>query len=103
MLGIIICLNFTITQLRAMLAHTQWDPSSAYCYARTKQFQTFRIGFVLYLLLPTAILLVQDILYTWEQDWLGTALPDILQVLMYLLVGSTFAPLKDHFINRAFR
>lgn len=103
MLGIIICLNFTITQLRAMLAHTQWDPSSAYCYARTKQFQTFRVGFVLYLLLPTAILLVQDILYTWEQDWLGTALPDILQVLMYLLVGSTFAPLKDHFINRAFR
>lgn len=103
MLSIIICLNFTITQLRAMLAHTQWDPSSPYCYARTKQFQTFRIGFVLYLLLPTAFLLVQDSMYSWEQDWLATSLPDILQVLMYMLVGSTFAPLKDHFINRAFR
>ena len=102
MLGIIICLNFTITQLRAMLAHTQWDPSTPYCYARTKQFQTFRIAFVLYLLLPTAILLVQDILYTWEQDWLGTVLPDILQICLYLNVGSTFAPLKDHFMNRAF-
>ena len=104
MLGIIISLNFTITQLRAMLAHTQWDPSSAFCYARTKQFQTFRIGFVLYLLLPTAFLLVRDQMpYSWEQDWLSTALPNILQVLMYMLAGSTFAPLKDHLINRAFR
>lgn len=102
MLAIIICLNFTITQVRAMLSHTAWDPSTPYCYARTKQFQTFRIGFILYLLLPTAIALVQDILYTWEQDWLGTILPDILQILLFLNVGTTFAPLKDTFVNRAF-
>ena len=102
MLGIIICLNFTITQLRAMLSHSAWDPSTPYCYARTKQFQTFRIAFVLYLLLPTAIALVQEIMYTWEQDWLGTVLPDLLQICLFLNVGSTFAPLKDVFMNRAF-
>jgi hypothetical protein len=102
MLCVIISLNFTITQLRAMLYHTPWDPTSPYCYARTKQFQTFRIAFVLYLLMPTIILIIQDVVYTWEQDWLGTALPDIMQVLMYLNVGSAFAPLKDAFLNRAF-
>ena len=102
MLGIIICLNFTITQLRAMLSHTAWDPSTPYCYARVKQFQTFRIGFVMYLLIPTAIALVQEIIYTWEQDWLGTILPDILQILLFLNMGSIFAPLKNVFVNRAF-
>ena len=59
LLAIIITLNFTITQLNAMLAASPWDPSTPYYYARTRQLQTFRVGFVCYLVLPTCFLLVR--------------------------------------------
>jgi len=59
LLAIIIAMNFTVTQLRAMLAHTPWVPSTPLQYARCKQFQTLRVVFIIYLLLPTAYLLIE--------------------------------------------
>ena len=52
-------MNLTVTQLRGLLHHTPWTPSLSYQYSRTKQFQIFRIVFILYLLFPTAFLLTQ--------------------------------------------
>jgi hypothetical protein len=59
LLGIIIAMNFTVTQLRAMLNHSPWVPSTPLQYARYQQFQVFRLIFLLYILLPTAFSLVQ--------------------------------------------
>lgn len=58
LLAIIIAMNFTVTQLRAMLTHTPWVPSTPIQYARCKQLQVFRLLFILYLLLPTAFLIL---------------------------------------------
>jgi len=102
MLACIICLNFTITQLRSMLAHSPWDPSTPYYYARAAQFQTFRVGFVLYLLLPTGFLLMQDLMFTWKEGLLNFLLLELLNVFVLLNVGSAFAPFQDAFITRAF-
>lgn len=102
LLGIIIALNFTITQMRATLIHSPWDPSTPYFYTRCKQFQTFRIVFVLYLLLPTAFFFVEESLYGWQETWMKQTFDEILQILVYLHVGCCFAPLKDTFIYRAF-
>jgi len=102
MLACIICLNFTITQLGAMLAHSPWDPSTPYYYARAAQFQTFRVGFVLYLLLPTGFLLMQDLMFTWKEGLLNFMLLELLNIFVLLNMGSAFAPFQDAFITRAF-
>jgi len=102
LLGIIIAMNFTVTQLRAGLMHSPWIPSTPVQYARVKQFQMFRIVFILYLLLPTAFLLVQQSLFTWREDWLVFLLDEVLTLYMYFHVGSTFSPLQEPFLIRAF-
>jgi len=47
LLGVIIAMNFTVTQLRANTMHSPWDPATPIQYARTRQFQTFRGEFML--------------------------------------------------------
>jgi hypothetical protein len=108
LLGIIIAMNFTVTQLRAGLIHSPWIPSTPVQYARVKQFQMFRNVFILYLLLPTSFLLVQQNFFTWREDWLIFLLYDpdtgtgVLMLYMFLHVGATFSPLQEPFLIRAF-
>jgi hypothetical protein len=102
LLGIIIAMNFTVTQLRAGLIHSPWIPSTPVQYARVKQFQVFRIVFILYLLLPTAFLLVQSSFFSWKETWIVFLLNDVLTLYMYFHVGATFAPLQEPFLIRAF-
>lgn len=59
LLGIIVAMNYTVTLLKSMLYHSPWVPSTPVQYARSKQFQIFRIMFIFYLLLPTVFLLVK--------------------------------------------
>lgn len=120
LLAIIVAMNFTVTQLRAMLTHTPWVPSTPIQYARCKQFQIFRLLFILYLLLPTSFLILQVTIplsfcfsflnslncqvtmYTWVDNWLLTALNDFLIILMIFHIGVTFGPLQEPLLVRAF-
>lgn len=101
-LGIIIAMNFTVTQLRTQLMHTTWVPSVSIQYARAKQFQMFRLVFIVYLLLPTGFLLVQAILFSWKEDWLYPTLMDTLNLLFIFHTGANFSPLNDQALTRAF-
>ena len=102
LLAIIICLNFTITQLRSMLAHSPWDPSTPYYYSRARQFMTFRVVFIAYLMFPTAFLLIQDLMFTWKESWINFMLLELRNVLLLLVTGTAFAPFRDAFLTRAF-
>lgn len=102
LLGIIIAMNFTVTQLRAGLVHSPWIPSTPVQYARVKQFQTFRVVFILYLLLPTAFLLVQSSFYSWKEDWVMFMLNEVLNLYLFFHVGATFSPMQEPFLIRAF-
>ena len=102
LLAIIICLNFTITQLRAMLTHSPWDPSTPYYYGRVRQFQTFRVAFCLFLLLPTGFLLMNDLMFSWKESWILYLLNNLLYGFVILNLGSAFAPFQDAFLTRAF-
>jgi hypothetical protein len=68
----------------------------------------FRNVFILYLLLPTSFLLVQQNFFTWREDWLIFLLYDpdtgtgVLMLYMFLHVGATFSPLQEPFLIRAF-
>jgi hypothetical protein len=47
-----------------MLYHSPWVASTPIQYARSKQFQIFRLMFIVYLLLPTVFILIKvSILY----------------------------------------
>ena len=77
-------------------------PSTPIQYARCKQFQIFRLLFILYLLLPTAFLIVQVTMYSWEDDWVMTVLNDFLTILIIFHIGVTFSPLHEPLLVRAF-
>lgn len=102
LLAIIIAMNFTVTQLRAMLTHTPWVPSTPLQYARCKQFQMFRVVFIIYLLVPTAFLLVEVTTYSWREQWLVTLLNEATDLLFFFHLGVTFSPMYEPLLTRAF-
>eukprot|EP01039_Chlorochromonas_danica_P001719 gene1718-1878_t len=102
LLAILVSMNFTVTQLRAMLTHTPWVPSTPLQYARCKQFQVFRAAFIIYLLLPTAYLLIEVTTYTWRDSWITTVLTELTEFFFFLHIGVTFSPLYEPLLMRSF-
>ena len=102
LLGVVVGMNFSITQLRTIIMHLPWVHGILMQYARVKQYSTFRIAFLLYLLLPTMILLMQVSLLSWESYWITDLLIELLDVGLILCVGITFAPISEQFLSRAF-
>ena len=102
LLGVIISLNFTVTQLRGNLLYSPWVTSSPILYARVKQFQTFRLVLIVYLLLPTAFLLIETTMLSWKEDWVSTLLNDLLNLYVVVHIGVTFSPLETRFLTRPF-
>lgn len=54
-LGAILGMNYSVTALRVQVAATVWSHSSPFAYVRAKQFQQFRYIYLLYLLAPLII------------------------------------------------
>lgn len=102
LLGVIISLNFTVTQLRGNLLYSPWVTSSPILYARVKQFQTFRLVLIAYLLLPTAFLLIESTVLSWKEEWVTTLLNDLLNLYVAVHIGVTFSPLETRFLTRPF-
>jgi hypothetical protein len=67
LLAIIVAMNYTVTLLKSMLYHSPWVASTPIQYARSKQFQIFRLMFIVYLLLPTVFILIKVSMYLWFQ------------------------------------
>ncbi len=101
-LGIIVGMNFTVTHLRARLVQSPWTPSAPLLYLRAKQYSQFRIAFIIFLLGPTAILLVQAAFYSWKQSWIPFELTELLVLLMFFHVGVNFSPVHESKVVRAF-
>lgn len=102
LLSIIILMNFTYTQLRAMLSHTPWVPSTPLQYARHKQFQVFRFVVVCYLLLPTIYLLIEVTTLNWREQWVIITLGEATDLLFFFYLGVTFSPLYEPILTRGF-
>lgn len=83
------------------------------------------MAFIVYLLSPTAIILiqvrllaciviaielyadvfgcfVQEAIFTWEQDWIVFTLNELIVLLMFFHVGVNFSPVHENLITRAF-
>ena len=102
LLAIILALNFTVTQVRSMLVHSPWVPSTPIQYARCQQLHSFRYAFGLFLVLPLAIETVYVTTLSWQDSWLIYFLLQLSTALMIFHVGVNFSPLHESQMTRAF-
>lgn len=102
LLGVVIAMNFTVTQMRAIIVHSPWIQSILFLYARSKQYNYFRVAFLLYLLIPSFLLLIQVLILSWDTAWIADFLVEILDVMLAMVVGILFAPLSESYLSRAF-
>jgi hypothetical protein len=102
LLGAVIAMNFTVTQMRAIIMHSPWIQSILFLYARSKQYNYFRIAFLLYLLIPSFLLLIQVTILSWDTAWIADFLIEILDVMLAIVIGILFAPLSESYLSRAF-
>jgi len=101
-LGIIVAMNYSVAQLRAIIINSTWAPSTPWHYHKLQQYQIFRLVFLLYLILPTIFLTIQSTLFTWKDNWIVFLMTELLTLFMCIHIGINFAPDRDDFFNRAF-
>jgi hypothetical protein len=90
-LGAILGMNYNVTALRVQVAATPWTPTTPLAYARAKQFQMFRYVYLLFLLLPLTITIL-DVSYCLLRIVLesASALNDFLILVLFDIVDKHF-------------
>lgn len=102
LLGIVVALNFSITQLRTILLHSPWVQNIMLQYMRAKQFNTFRSAFLAYLIMPTVILLLEFSILSWRSEWIADLMIQMVDVMIAVLIGASFPPINEQYFSRAF-
>lgn len=100
--GIIVSINFNITHLRATLNDYPWSAAVPLQYAALKNFQFFRWAFLLYLLLPTILLITRIMLLSWAYNWLDQLLKEGAFLAIYVCIAVTFGPTSHELYTRPF-
>ncbi|CAM9383284.1 unnamed protein product [Laminaria digitata] len=101
MLSTVVAINFNITHIRFCI-QLPWTSSSALEYLKLSRYLSYRITFLVYLLVPTALLVVKITILSWEYEWIFTALEEFVMMLILARLGTTFAPLDPWLLTRAF-
>ncbi|CAM9365314.1 unnamed protein product [Discosporangium mesarthrocarpum] len=101
MLSTVVAINFNITNIRFNI-QLPWTSSSALEYLKLEQFLAYRMTYVAYLLLPTALLIVRLSVLSWHYNWVFSTLDEFLKLVIYAYIGTTFAPLDTWLLTRAF-
>ena len=102
LLGIVVAMNFTITQHRTIILHSPWIQNILLQYARTKQFNNFRAVFLFYLILPTVILLLEFSILSWRTQWIADMMIQLVDVMIVVSIGVSFYPISEQYLSRAF-
>ena len=95
-------MNYTVSHLRTLITNLAWCPSIPYLYVRLRNYYNFRVFYLLYILLPTAVLMIQVTMLSWKEDWVVYLLNDIVTLAFYLLVGIIFSPLDVTLLTKPF-
>lgn len=64
-LGIIVAMNFTVTQLKAVVIHSIWSPTLPLQYIQARQYQFFRFLFLIFVIGPTILFFVEVSIFTF--------------------------------------
>lgn len=95
-------MNFNITHLRATLNDYPWSSNVPLQYRSLKQFQRFRWAFLLYLLLPTILLIIKIMVLSWAYSWLEALFKEACFLLIYVLIAIDFSPGPSHLYTSMF-
>jgi hypothetical protein len=102
LLSTIIAMNYSVSQLRAIISNLNWYPSMPVLYARLKQFNQFRNVFLALLVVPTVMYMVEITVLTWRQKWVGDLGQALVKMVFICYTGAIFIPLDNTFLNRSF-
>ncbi|DAZ97538.1 TPA: hypothetical protein N0F65_003024 [Lagenidium giganteum] len=105
MLGVIVALNFTISQLRLAIIESRWNSYvTPLTYMKLNQFQSFRGIFLMYLLIPTALLIANLLVVSppgsWRYEWVNELLTECSTLFIYANVGFILRPLDPYIYSR---
>jgi len=89
---IIIALNQSAERLRMQTAEQQFAENSSEVFIKLKMMKTFRWAFLIYLLAPLAIILVEYMVVSWVNNWVTWAMNELVIVYMNWVVCSVFCP-----------
>ncbi|GLD96714.1 hypothetical protein PINS_up005397 [Pythium insidiosum] len=108
MLGVIIALNITISQLRLALTEARWNNVvTPLTYMKLDQLQRFRFVFLLYLLIPTTLLILNLLVITpagsWRYDWVNFFLSECTTLFINVNVALILRPLDSFIFSRLVR
>ncbi|KAL3660435.1 hypothetical protein V7S43_014588 [Phytophthora oleae] len=108
MLGVIIALNFTIAQLKHTINYERWN-----CFVtplrhmKLEQFQRFRLVYLVYLLMPTVLLLLTLVVVTppgyWRYAWVNTFLTEVTALVVVINIGLFVRPVDPYIYSRIAR
>jgi hypothetical protein len=102
LLATIIALNYSVSQLRAIIANLNWNPSMPILYARLKQYNQFRNLFLVLLVVPTVMYMIEITVLTWKQKWIGNLGQALVKMVFIFYTGAIFVPLDYSLLNRTF-
>mmetsp|Transcript_18372 Transcript_18372/g.30640 ORF Transcript_18372/g.30640 Transcript_18372/m.30640 type:complete len:433 (-) Transcript_18372:1092-2390(-) len=102
LLSTIIALNYSVSQLRAIISNLNWNPSMPVLYARLKQYNQFRNLFLVLLVVPTVMYMVEITVLTWRQKWVGDLGQALVKMVFIFYTGAIFLPLENTLLNRSF-
>ena len=88
MLAIIIALNYNIAKLRQHITGVTWGRLTHHLYDKLECFYLFRTIFMLYLLAPTLLLVVQIMILTWRYNWLMAFMVEGANMIIYYNIGA---------------
>lgn len=86
-LVIIVALNFNIAKMRQHLSSNRFDRESSKLYDKLYGMYMLRRSFLMFLLAPTILLVVQIMLLTWRYTWLMTLMVETVSVSIYWYLG----------------
>jgi hypothetical protein len=87
MLAIIIALNYNIAKLRQHITGVTWGRLSHHLYDKLECFYIFRKIFMLYLLAPTLLLVIQIMILTWRYNWLMALMVEGANMIIFYDIG----------------
>lgn len=105
MLGVVVALNFTISQLRLTIHESRWNSQlSPITYMKLVQYQKLRSIFLTNLLVPTILLVINLLVITppgfWRYEWINSMLREVGFLLVYGWIALALRPLDPLIYSR---
>ena len=102
LLSTIIALNYSVSHIRAIISNLNWYPSMPMLYSRLKQYNQFRNIFLVLLIIPTVMYMIEVTLLTWRQKWIANLGQSMVKMVFLCYTGAIFIPLDNTLLSRCF-